>query len=553
MSNYSAPHICQCLSRLATLRRDSAVTINGDRRKTGMQFVEGVMGLAHGLLQLGIKPGDVVSISALNSDLYLEWMLAITYVGGIAAPLNYRWGLEEAISAMDVARPVLLVTDSSPGFWHSKFRIDSVPSLRWHVLMDTSVKADNAGTIFATELLKKPVERSATLDYLWAPEGAAIICFTSGTTGRPKGAVISHSALVVQSLAKIALVRYDEDDVYLHTAPLCHIGGISSALAILMAGGCHVITPKFEANSASEAIREHNVTSLITVPTMMADLISFNRIKKKSEKFEYVKKILNGGGGLSVELVKDAIEFFPRARLLSAYGMTEGCSSITFMTLYDPTKGSHCLQSYDVKRSDISRQGGICVGKPAPHVDLRVNATEPLSPGRILMRGPHTMLRYWGQSRPEQLREGWLDTGDIGQIDDHGNLWLMGRDKDKIKSGGENIYPEEVEVVLSQHPGISRTVVVGVPDSRLTEIVIACIQLKDGWRWADHGTEGQIQSLSSEILRQFCKEKNLTGFKIPKRYVLWTNPFPMTTTGKIRRDQVRAVVMSHTQSLSSKL
>ncbi|KAI3466875.1 hypothetical protein Pfo_023538 [Paulownia fortunei] len=560
MANYSEAHICQCLSRLATVSRDSTVTINGDRRKTGMQFVEGVMGLAHGLLQLGIKSGDVVSISALNSDLYLEWMLAITYVGGIAAPLNYRWSLEEAKSAMEVAGPVLLVTDSSRGYWHSKFQIDFVPSLRWHVLMDVPVKANSSGTIFATELLKEPAGRSVTLDYLWAPERAAIICFTSGTTGRPKGATISHSALVVQSLAKIAIVRYDEYDVYLHTAPLCHIGGISSAMAMLMAGGCNVIIPKFEANLASQAIREHNVTSLITVPTMMADLISFNRMKQTSENFESVKKILNGGGGLSVEFLKDATKFFPRATILSAYGMTEACSSLTFMTLYDPTKESHHLWPYDVKTSNLSCQGGICVGKPAPHVELKVSAEESSNTGRILMRGPHAMLHYWGQSPSKHLdpvHEGWLDTGDIGQIDDHGNLWLIGRAKDKIKTGGENIYPEEVEAVLSKHPGISSTVVVGVPDSRLTEMVIACIQVKDSWRWADFGVnqsaEDQIQCLSSEILRHFCREKNLTGFKIPKRFVLWKNAFPMTTTGKLRRDQVRAQVMSHTQFLSSKL
>ncbi|KAG8365667.1 hypothetical protein BUALT_Bualt18G0130200 [Buddleja alternifolia] len=558
MANYSEAHICQCLSRLASVRRNSAVTINGDRRKTGMQFVDAVIGLAHGLLRLGINPGDVVSISAFNSDLYLEWMLAITYVGGIAAPLNYRWSLEEAKSAMEVAQPVLLVTDSSHGYWHSKFRIDIVPSLQWHVLMDAPIGGNKAETIFDTELLKKPKGTSITLDYLWAPERAAIICFTSGTTGRPKGVTIGHSALVVQSLAKIAIVRYDEDDVYLHTAPLCHIGGISSAMAVLMAGGCHVIIPKFEANIAIEAIREHNVTSLIIVPTMMADLISFNRMKQKPENFESLKKILNGGGGLSVELIKGATKFFPRAILISAYGMTEACSSLTFKTLYDPTNESHFQHSYDVKKTNLSCQEGVCVGKPAPHVELRVSAEEASNSGRILMRGPHVMLHYWGQSPSKHMDpvyEGWFDTGDIGQIDDQGNLWLVGRAKDRIKSGGENIYPGEVEGVLSQHPGLSRTVVIGVPDSRLTETVIACIQLKDGWRWDDfgsnHSADDNVEYLSSEILRHFCREENLTGFKIPKRYVLWRNAFPMTTTGKIRREQVGVCVMESQEVLEN--
>ncbi|XP_073126678.1 2-succinylbenzoate--CoA ligase, chloroplastic/peroxisomal-like [Henckelia pumila] len=551
MANYSEAHICQCLSRLATARRESVVTIDGDRRKTGIQFVEGVVCLANGLLQLGVVPGDVVSISALNSDLYLEWILAITYIGGIVAPLNYRWGLEEAKSAMDVAKPVLLVTDSSRGFWHSKFSIDSVPSLRWHVLMGMGVKPINTETIFAAELMKEPIGKSVNLNYVWAPERAAVICFTSGTTGRPKGATITHSALVVQSLAKIAIVRYDHNDIYLHTGPLCHIGGISSAMAVLMAGGCHVMMPKFEARLACEAIREHRVTSLITVPTMMADLITINGTQQTSRSLESVTKILNGGGGLSPLLFQDATKIFPRATILSAYGMTEACSSLTFMTLKDPTQDqSHLHKQNDhVKDSKLIAQGGVCVGKPAPHIELKVDAEEPWSPGRIFMRGPHAMLGYWGQSKP--VHQGWIDTGDIGQLDDHGNLWLFGREKDKIKTGGENIYPEEVESVISLHPGVSKIVVVGVPDARLTEMVIGCIQLKQGWRWSDRNSGAQV--LSGESLRQYCKDKNLTGFKIPKRFVLWGAEFPLTTTGKLRRDQVRAQLISQTQFLSSKL
>lgn len=522
-----------------------------------MQFAEGVMALARGLLQLGINPGDVISISALNSDLYLEWLLAITYVGGIAAPLNYRWSLEEAKSAMEVAQPVMLVTDSSSGYWHSKFKIDSVPSLRWHVQMDVPV---NGNKIFANDLLEEATRATVELDYLWAPERAAIICFTSGTTGRPKGATLSHSALVIQSLSKIAIVRYDEDDVYLHTAPLCHIGGISSALAVLMAGGCHVITPKFEASLAFEAIREHNVTSLITVPTMMADLVSFHSMKRRSESIESVSKILNGGGGLSVELIEEAVKIFPRATIMSAYGMTEACSSLTFMTLYDPKNESRRCSSQpscDAEIMNVSSRGGVCVGKPAPHVAIKLSVEESSDAGRILMRGPHTMLHYWGQSpslRSNPANEGWLDTGDIGRIDHQGSLWLVGRAKDRIKSGGENIYPEEVEAVLSQHHGISGVVVVGVPDSRLTEMVIGCIRVNDGWQWADSGVDnGQIQCLSCQILRQFCKGRNLTGFKIPRRFIVWKNNFPLTTTGKIRRDKIRSQLMSNSQILSSKM
>ncbi|XP_031130052.1 2-succinylbenzoate--CoA ligase, chloroplastic/peroxisomal isoform X1 [Ipomoea triloba] len=565
MANYSKAHICQCLSRVSTVRRCSTVTVAGDRRKTGAQLVEGVLSLARGLLQLGLKPGDVVAICALNSDLYLEWLLAVAYAGGITAPLNYRWSLEEAMEAVEVARPTLLVTDSMFNFWHSKFHADSIPSLRWHVSMDVPFGVKSTWTGLTTEKLTKHFEKSLATNYLWAPEGAAIICFTSGTTGRPKGVTLSHSALLVQSLAKIAIVGYGEDDVYLHTAPLCHIGGISSALAVLMAGGCHILIPKFDAGLAVGSIHQHHVTSLITVPAMMADLVSFYSRKGAPEGSETVEKILNGGGALSVELITHAAKIFPRAKLLSAYGMTEACSSLTFMTLYDPTKESvrQQLQLNGVRNSNLARQPeGICVGKPAPHVELRVCAEDSSHIGRILTRGSHVMLGYWGQTSnktSDLAGENWLDTGDIGQIDNHGNVWLIGRSKGRIKSGGENVYPEEVEAVLSQHPGVSSSVVVGVPDSRLGETVVACIRLNGNWQWDDSSSNPSVSDmanyLSGDILRCFCKEKQLTGFKVPKRFILWRrNQFPVTSTGKIRRDQVRREVMSNMHlMISSKL
>ncbi|XP_061996286.1 2-succinylbenzoate--CoA ligase, chloroplastic/peroxisomal-like [Rosa rugosa] len=555
MGTYSDAHICHCLSLLSTLRRNSVVTVAGNRRKTGEEFVDGVMGLAHGLLQLDLQSGDVVSIAAFNSELYLEWLLAIAYVGAIAAPLNYRWSYEEAVLAMEVVRPAMLVSDDSCVSWYSKLQQNDVPSLRWHVMLDSSsdfVTTSNVN-VLTTETIRKQRGRVASLDYCWAPEGAVIICFTSGTSGRPKGVVISHSAFIVQSLAKIAVVGYGEEDVYLHTAPLCHIGGLSSALAMLTVGACHVFIPKFDAKSALEAIGQHNVTSLITVPAMMADLVSKFRGNDASKCIENVKKILNGGGGLSIALTKAATKLFPKAKLLSAYGMTETCSSLTFVTLYDPKVDQRKSLSVDQTR-------GICVGKPAPHVELKICA-DGSSDGRILTRGPHVMLRYRNGSLANAAAQSsngvWLDTGDIGFIDDYGNVWLIGRANGRIKSGGENIYPEEVERTLLRHPGVTGVVVVGIPEARLTEMVVACVQIRGNWQWVNTSTKDSVANpmlhISSEILLRYCKEKNLTGFKIPKKFLVWKKSFPLTTTGKIRRDQIRGEAMLHLQYLISHL
>ncbi|GAB4829431.1 hypothetical protein Ancab_019102 [Ancistrocladus abbreviatus] len=453
----------------------------------------------------------------------------------------------------------MLLTDDSCK-WYSELRNNPLLFLKWHVFMGSSTSIQR-GKLLTSEMLKKSVLKS--LGYCWAPGDAAIICFTSGTTGKPKGVTISHTALIVQSLAKLAIVGYNEDDVYLHIAPLCHIGGISSAMAMLMAGGSHVLIPKFEAKSAIESIEQNCVTSLITVPTIMADLISIIRLKKTWLGRESVKKILNGGGSLPVWLLKDAIKFFPKAKLLSAYGMTEACSSLTFMTLQDPTSGNleRHLQSINaVKSNSMHQHGGVCVGRPAPHVEIKMSSEDSSSTGRILTRGPHVMLHYWGQPQTmasDPGQEDWFDTGDIGEIDSQGNLWLIGRRNGRIKSAGENIYPEEVEAILSQHPGIRAVVVVGLPHDRLGEMVVACVQIRENWKWGDSNIEDCARpmdlSLSSEILKHYSRQRNLTGFKVPKVFMMWKKPFPLTSTGKVKRAQVRKEAILCLQTTTSRL
>ncbi|XP_021298461.1 2-succinylbenzoate--CoA ligase, chloroplastic/peroxisomal isoform X2 [Herrania umbratica] len=497
------------------------------------------------------------------NDTYLEWLLAVAFIGGIVAPLNYRWSFEEARMAMVTVTPKMLVTDESCYRWHSALQSHAIPSLRWHVsLSSPSSDFINKYKILTMEMLLEQSVKSGSMNYSCAPEGAVLICFTSGTTGKPKGVVISHTALIVQSLAKVAIVGYSEDDVYLHTAPLCHIGGLSSAMAMLMIGACHVFIPKFEPRLALEALEQHHVTSLITVPAIMADLISLIRLKRSWKGRDSVKKILNGGGGLSYDLVKDVIKFFPRAKLLSAYGMTETCSSLAFTTLFEPMfeASGTSLQKFSKSKSSPGKPRGVCVGKPAPHVELKMCFDDSSDVGRILTRGPHVMLRYWDQipeNASSSIEEAWLDTGDIGFIDDHGDLWLVGRTNGRIRSGGENVYPEEVEAVLDQHPGVISSIVVGIPDPRLTEMVVACIRLSDNWQWSNNSSKFSIQSnelfLSSENLRHYCREKNLSRYKVPKMFILWTTTFPLTTTGKVRRDQVRREVMSQQQSSPSKL
>uniref|UniRef100_A0A0A9D7H9 AMP-dependent synthetase/ligase domain-containing protein n=1 Tax=Arundo donax TaxID=35708 RepID=A0A0A9D7H9_ARUDO len=319
-------------------------------------------------------------------------------------------------------------------------------------------------------------------------------------------------------------------------------------MAILMAGGCHVLIPKFDAKSVFDAIQEHGVTSFITVPAIMADLLSYAGKENISDSGITVTKILNGGGRLSEDLINGASRLFPCAAIFSAYGMTEACSSLTFMSLNKPQETNNQSDSY---------YGGVCVGKPAPHVEIQIgmnsNNNNSSSPtGNILTRGLHTMVGYWVNNKvdsSDSVCNEWLDTGDTGWMDKAGILWLMGRQKGRIKTGGENVYPEEVELILSQHLGVAKVVVIGIPDSRLGEKVIACVSIREGWKWVDARAEhkGEDKEVSPHILQDHCRLKNLSRFKIPRSYYQWRRPFPVTTTGKIRREELKREILAAIQ------
>ncbi|XP_024536897.1 2-succinylbenzoate--CoA ligase, chloroplastic/peroxisomal isoform X3 [Selaginella moellendorffii] len=417
-------------------------------------FFRRVAALSKGLRGL-VQYGERVAIAALTSEYYLEWMLAVPCAGGIVAPLNYRWSFDEANAAIQLVRPAILVLDEQCRHW--------------------------------------------------------------GTTGTPKGVSLTHRALVAQSLAKLAIVGYSSMDVYLHTAPLCHIGGISSVLAMVMAGSQQLFLPKFETSAVRQALKDYNISTMIVVPTILRDILEPGK-SGSDQVFPSMLTILNGGGSVPSRLLPAVKKTFPNARLFSAYGMTEACSSMTFLRL----------------DGHVPLGVGSCVGKPPPHVQVGIKD------GRIFTRGPHVMHGYWGQTIETAgvlQQDGWLDTGDIGKIDKAGNLWLLGRAKDVVKTGGENVYASEVEMVLSQHPSVSSVAVVGVPESRLSEIVAAVVRLHDGWTWS---ISEHPMTVSESDLRLHCSKQGLSRYKIPKLIVQRQDPFPVTSTGKVRKDMIKA-------------
>ncbi|KAJ7522238.1 hypothetical protein O6H91_18G002800 [Diphasiastrum complanatum] len=589
-------HIGEAVRFLAKGRAHQAATIFQGRERSGAEVMNRVAALSAGLQKLGLQSGDRVAIAALNSDWYLEWLLAVPCAGGIIAPLNYRWSAEEASAAMEQIDPTMLVVDQTCFKWCSALKC-RCKSLQITAFLGEELIPNS--TIMNAERIINLGAFQHDFELHWAPDEIALICFTSGTTGAPKGVAISHTALLIQALNKIAVVGYSSDDVFLHTAPFCHIGGLSSALAMIMTGGCSVILPKFRADAVLTAINEHLVSAMITIPTMVSDLLSLHDTEKgprayMERTFPTVRILLNGGGSLSSNLLETLERFFPSARIFSAYGMTETCSSMSFMLIRDPDSlqgslttnllNSEPYKSPSNRLLDSIPKGGICVGTPAPHVEIRVQKIQKeenmlsatndsvsnqciavlrstvacheiqdeqmYTEGHVLTRGPQVMKKYWGQPKETAAvfrEDGWLDTGDVGWMDENGRLWLRGRSKDMIKSGGENIHSSEVESTLLKHPAISATLVFGVPGPRLNEAVVAVVLLRKGWKWAEENDANNKVGISytnekvvsSALLRIHCYRQGLSRYKVPKYIGRHVEPFPVTSTGKVKKTVIR--------------
>ncbi|KAJ8901521.1 hypothetical protein NDN08_007365 [Rhodosorus marinus] len=338
------------------------------------------------------------------------------------------------------------------------------------------------------------------------------IFFTSGTTGRSKGAIISNESFFVQGAAKLEHVGYNINTVYLHLVPLFHVGGASSAVAVLIAGGTHIVDDShaFSAARVMRLINKFKVTAFAAVPTMLGNIVdkAFNTSAKVSS-FDTVSKILVGGGALDPQLKTQVLSVFPAAAIIVAYGMTETASSITFA---------------DVTARDRDDSGDV--GRPPSHVRLSIvygnesRNQDQGSTGEIATKGPHVMQGYMGRPRESQgvLQDGWFLTGDLGLISDSGSLILRGRKKDMIKTAGENVYAVEVERELAEHPIVAECAVLGLPHARYGEIVCAAVVLRSGART---GWEEELRSFLRERLSHYKEvvydaadhREFVTGFK----------------------------------------
>ncbi|WP_280382253.1 AMP-binding protein [Nocardia wallacei] len=508
---------------------DRTVAAHGDRlalvdraagvRWTYREFAAEVEAVAFGLLAAGIGKGDRVGIWAPNRA---EWTLvqyATAKIGAILVNINPAYRAHELRFVLGQAGIRLLV--AAREFKGSDYAamIDQVrpecPELTrvilldgadWDTLLETGRAGDPAAVTTAQAAL--------------SPDDPINIQYTSGTTGFPKGATLSHHNILNNGYFVGELCGYTEADRICLPVPFYHcFGMVMGNLAATSHGAAMVIpAPAFDPRATLETVAAEGCTSLYGVPTMF--IAELAEPEFESHDLSTLRTGIMAGSPCPVEVMKQVIERMGMREVCICYGMTE-TSPVSTQT----------------RRDDTLAQRTATVGRVGPHLEVKIvdpetGLTVPRGePGELCTRGYSVMLGYWNE--PEKTSAAidsgrWMHTGDLATMDDDGYVAITGRIKDMVIRGGENIYPREIEEFLYTHPDILDAQVVGVPDPRFGEELVAWIRMREG-----------APPLDAAALREFCTGK-LAHFKIP-RYVHIVEEFPMTVTGKVRKVEMREV------------
>lgn len=513
-------HITQGLKRAVQVNSQGIATIDGVRQQTWQSFAYRVTKLAGALQTLGLKPDDRVAILALNSDRYLECYFATIWSGGIFVPLNTRLAPPELGAILtDAGAQILFVDDAlQPQLPHLLVHT-STP--KHFILAGDGAQAEN---VLAYEQLIAQADPAP--DANRGNDDVALISYTGGTTGVPKGVMLTHRNSVSNALSSLAIMYDGEPWTYLHTAPMFHIADSQWNTGVTMQAGTHVFVQKFVPQEILALISERQITHIALVPTMVNMLC--NVPNAETYDVSSLKKVNFGGSSIAPTVIRRARKLFPNCQFIQGYGQTETSPNVSML-----------LDKYNTDEGPFA--GKIeSAGQPVFAMDVRiVDAYDNEVPrgeiGEITARGPHVMAGYW--NKPEEtavaLRGGWMHTGDVGYMDEDGFIFIVDRLKDMIISGGENVYSTEVEHVIYQHTAVADCAVIGIPHEKWGEAVHAIVVPHAG-----------AEVTAAEIIA-YCRQ-HIAGYKCPRSVEIRSEPLPMSGAGKILKKELRAPYWIHT-------
>ena len=505
-------YLTQGLHRAVQSRPERVATICGERQQTYAQYADRVARLASALQQLGMKPGDRVGMLALNSDRYLEFLYWTWWGGGAVNPVNIRWSAAEIAYSLDDCDTRILFVDEQFKSVAAELKSRSKHLATLVYIGDGSTPE---GMLDYEQLL---AQASPARDAGRAGNDLAAVMYTGGTTGFPKGVMLSHENLASNALCYLAEGVTNAEGRALLIAPMFHIAIGALMHAHAMAGGTQVIVPMFTPVAALQSIQKYRATHTLMVPTMIQ--LATDHPDAGQYDLSSLKVLAYGGSVISEAVLLRAMKRFPNADFVQAYGMTEIAPCATYLK-----PGEH--------RGETGKTGLLkSAGRASLINEVRVVDEQDVevargTVGEVTVRGPNVMLGYW--NKPElsaaTLRGGWMHTGDGGYMDEDGYLYIVDRMKDMIVSGGENVYSAEVENALSQHPAVAVSAVIGIPSEQWGEAVHAVVVLKPG------------ASATAKELSEHCRQL-IAGYKSP-RSVEFRDALPMTGAGKIQKTELR--------------
>jgi len=475
--------------------------------------------LTSAFVELGVREGDRVAILMGNSIEMIEILLATNRMGAIAVPINFRLVANEVRNLVLDSGAVAIVTDVERAEVAKGARATLGASLPCVVKRTDKTSAMSAsdiagpGSLWLDEAIARattsPVEAKVT------NESPALIMYTSGTTGRPKGAVLSHQNLLFQTFNYITASQlFNDDAVFMCSVPIFHIAAIGALVPMLTLGGTCVVMPSdsFDPVRLVDVIEAEGVTDIFLVPTQWQAVCAVPGLTSRNFR---LRSMGWGASTTTRETLESMATCFPNARIVALFGQTE-MSPVT------------CAL-----RGDESLRKLGSVGRPVSSVDVRIvdddmNDVPEGDVGEIVYRGPNLMAGYWNnpEANEEAFRGGWFHSGDLVRRDDEGFIYVVDRKKDVIVSGGENVYCAEVEQAVASYPGVAEVAVIGAPHRKWVETPVAYVVP------LDPGAPPQ----SGDIIA-WCRDW-LASFKLPSEIII-IDVLPRNASGKVVKGTLR--------------
>lgn len=511
--------VTEMMEKARTFYPEKYGVICGDRRFTYSQFGERVDRFSNALQDLGLRRGDTVAILHRNCHQYLEAYFATMQVGIVLCPLNYRLSPREFAFILNDNGAKALIAE---GHFVDQVKktFPQVPHLKEVIWTSGEPTEGLEGSGY--EDLCDSASPFPPSGVSIKEEGVIQLYYTSGTTGRQKGVMLSHRNVYTHALSTIAELHLTDEDVWIHAAPMFHLADAWATWAITWVGATHTFVKEFNPTEVLETIQRERVTISNMIPMMLNMLVNYPEVDKYD--LSSLRAILSGGAPIAPEVVRKIMETF-KCDYIQTYGMTETSPYLTMSILKGHLKQLPEEEQFKYKAATGRAVMGISLkvadekGEEVKHDGKEV--------GEIVVKGDAVTQGYWGlpEETEKAIKDGWLYTGDLAVIDTEGYVNIVDRKKDMIVTGGENVYSTEVENVLYMHPAILEAAVVGVPDEKWGEAVKAVVVLKEG------------QKATEEEIITFCRE-NIAHYKAPKS-VDFIDELPKTGSGKIYKKGLR--------------